>query len=448
MMKRIFLLIIVSELCFNAYTQPFWNTTGTFPGGPKTGIALALDSVLFVGLTDGLIQSQDGGNSFDTSLRCPVIFSVYATAGGKVFAGGYGKVYITDNLGESWDSISLDPIYPVIQFIEDETGGIFAITGMLSVELGYIGDGVLYSNDGGLSWENRNNGLGIYECCERIAIDSNDRLYLAVADEYVTGNGGLFISDDYGMNWEHISIRIDGQGVVPDDIKIANTFGLSISPDDSVYFSFTGTAINALVTLNARKSIHDIQDNSYWKVYKVFNSVSWWLDRIMGNIHFANDGTWYSSTRGSVNTGGTYYSIDKGLSWTYTDEGLGVDFTGNRKYQYFTENSDGKIFMVQMMDEQVYYTNKTPSSIKDPGTNSQPVSVFPNPVRSGGTMTIKIPATVNYSFFTLFDVSGKDIGTYSIPDKSVIIKAPEEKGLYLIKCNDGKSYQTSRFIVQ
>ncbi len=447
-MKRIFLLIIVSVLCSSANTQPFWNTTNSFPGGPKTGIALSQDSVLFVGLYDGIIQSHDGGNSFDTSLRCPVIFSLYATASGKVMAGGYGMIYLTNDLGVTWDSISLDPTFPVIRFIEDQTGGIFAITGMLSIELGFIGDGVLYSNDGGLSWENRNNGLGIYECCERIAIDSNDRLYLAMADEYVTGNGGLFISDDYGMNWEHITIRIDGQGVVPDDIKIANTFGLSVSADDSVYFSFTGTAINALVTLNTCKSIHDIQDNSYWKVYKVFNSVSWWLDRILGNIHFASDGTWYSSSKGSVNTGGTYYSLDKGLSWTYTDEGLGVDYTGNRKYQYFTENSDGKIFMVQIMDEQVYFTEKSPSSVKEPEIISSMVRLYPNPTRPGELITLEKAQPTGVSTCFIMDITGREISSFNFSGVSCKIKAPGQKGLYILKFGDNTSNQNTRFIVR
>jgi photosystem II stability/assembly factor-like uncharacterized protein len=159
-----------------------------------------------VGLTSGVIRSCDEGVSFDNVLAARVVFSVYATASKQVLAGGSGIIYYTNDWGQTWDSVALATVYPVVQIVENPAGDLFAITGALDIELGYVGDGVFYSADRGVNWTARNSGLGIYKSCERIAVDKNGRLYLGAADEYSTGAGGLFVSDNDGLFWEHVNI--------------------------------------------------------------------------------------------------------------------------------------------------------------------------------------------------------------------------------------------------
>jgi photosystem II stability/assembly factor-like uncharacterized protein len=446
-MKRFFLTANLYLIITFTMAQGFWSTTGSFPGGPKTAVALARDTCLLVGLTDGIVRSFDEGNSFEHILAAPAIFTVFANSEGKVFAGGAGMIYISNDLGASWDSISTNSTYPVTQFVGNQQGDIFAATGMLSYELGYVGDGILCSEDGGLTWAQRNNGLGIYKCCERIAIDSHDRLYVAMADEYVTGNGGLFISDDAGGNWEHIPIFIDGQGVVDDHVKIANTYGLAVSPDDSVYFSFAGVAVNVLVTVNTRKSIFDIRDNSYWKIHSVFNSISWWLDRTLSSIFFASDGTWYASARGSLQSGGTYYSVDKGLSWKFTVEGLGATVMGTRLFQHFTESNSGKVYMVHTMDERVYFTENDPFSVFQPGTPPVSYRLVPNPVRAGMVISISRNDPSGITTFTIYDISGRKVSSYTMTGQHASLEAPDKKGLYIIESHSPSGRGIYKLIV-
>jgi hypothetical protein len=239
-------------------------------------------------------------------------------------AGGLGKIFYSDDLGESWDSVSISTVYPVTNIIRDIHGNLYAITASISGTGHYEGDGVFFSEDDGINWSQRINGLGPNVYCDQIAADSAGRLYLAIPDPELTGSKGLFISEDSGLSWQHINILIDGKGIIPDEITIDYTTGLSVSPEDSVYLSLFGTAVNVGVTLNIHKSINDIMDNNFWSVDKIADVNHWWNDFMLNNIHFAKNGDWYSSVSGSPLTGGTYFSENEGLTWDQHLEGLGL----------------------------------------------------------------------------------------------------------------------------
>lgn len=203
--------------------QKFWLTTYSFPGGPKTAITIAQDSCIFLGTVDKVLRSCDNNFSWDTTLHSKNIFSLFTTGNGRILAGGAGLIFYTNDNGDTWDSVALQHNYPVIKFIQTNDGDIFAITGILDIEKGFVGAGVYYSDNNGKQWEQRNNGLGNFLSCEQIATDRNGRIYLAVADEYVTGNAGLFYSDDKGQLWQNVLIKIDGKNVIDNTLKIGNT---------------------------------------------------------------------------------------------------------------------------------------------------------------------------------------------------------------------------------
>lgn len=431
--------------------QSFWTLTNSFPGGPKTGITLAHDTCLFVGLTAGLIRSCDGGNNFEPSLQASVLFSVFTSDSGmgSVFAGGAGLIYRSDDLGVSWDSLSLPSIYPITQFLEDHDGGLFAISGTLDVAEGFVGDGVFYSADGGLNWEKRNNGLGGYLSAERIAIDRHGRLYLAMADEYVTGNSGLFFSDNKGLLWKHIDVTINGRGVIENKVKVGRTTGLTISPKDSLYFSISGIAGSALVELNLSKHINAVEDNTHWKPYKVFDAVSWWLDRTLYNIHVAENGYMFSSTKGSINTGATYYSTDDSRSWQSNTDGLGLDIFGLRNVQHFAETSHGQLFMVQLLDERIYRTEiDRPTAVKNPREEWAEPRIYPNPVAPQGAIQLEVIDKYEVIHCQLFDAMGRSLRTEPLQTGKPVMIAPSTPGVYFIRLLAGPKGRTLRLVVQ
>ncbi len=439
------LFVTISLILFSVHTsfcQIFWRTTYEFPGREKTGITISPNGCLFVSLTNGVIKSCDEGNNFTSVLNSSAVFTIHSNTSGELFVGGLGKIFRSFNNGHNWDSVNINTIFPIKKIIDNSQGHLFAITGELT-ENGYEGDGIFFSTNNGLSWLPRNNGLGIYTCIEQITIDKNDRLYISAADEYVSGNGGLFISENSGDFWEHINIEVNGNGTIDNHIKIANCSGLSVSLSDSVYFSFTGVAENNLVKLNVVKEIMDVRNNMYWKHYTIVSSPTWWIDRPLHNIHFAGNGDKYSSVSGTINFGGTFYCRNQQYNWEKINYGLGTDIFGKHGVQHFAEMPNGKIFMIQMFDERIYYTETSiVTSVMEPVINHNLV-IYPNPVNSGQTIIVNGLEQTNFEIM-VYDVIGKLVSKTN----DFIINAPGISGVYFISIRYGRKLYTCKLIVK
>jgi hypothetical protein len=102
------------------------------------------------------------------------------------------------------------------------------------------GDNVLFSDNHGLSWSTRDTGLKEFAGCNKIAIDKEDRLYVAVEDDNITGAGGLYISENEGLSWTQVNLTYDGRDAIPGYPRIQQITGLSSLQNDSVYISFKG----------------------------------------------------------------------------------------------------------------------------------------------------------------------------------------------------------------
>lgn len=422
------------------YSQPFWSLTNEFWGGPKTGIGLLDDTVFFVATKKGILKSVDDGEHFEQVLEAFSVYTMFVSSSGNVYAGGNGKIYFSTDKGTAWDSVSLNTNYPVIQFAESGNGGIFAITRLMD-----NGDGVFYLENNGNTWQARNNGLGYKKGCESIAVDKYNRLYLAITDENATGNGGLFISESDGLLWEKINLTVDS---INGPLRTANITGLSISPDDSIYISFTEIGSNFLMKMNLRKSLHDIKSGNSWLPLLVSKSSSWWEDKALNNIHFAKNGDWYSSSAGTVNTGATCFSTDKGRNWFQITDGLGLSETGFRTTQHFVENSKGYIYMVQYLDERIYKTDKSLHTSNKPYLAVRfQVQVYPNPVKAGEKVFLRIPVNDDITDFSLYDLSGQKI--YSEPELNRVNEfiAPYKTGIYIVKLKGHHFLKTEKLIV-
>jgi hypothetical protein len=446
-LKSLLLSIIIFISAYQIQAQKFWLTTYEFPNGPKTGITSLDDNNLLASYRFGILQSKNGGNHFEVVLRASSVFSIYSTSSGNIFAGGPGKIFRSLNQGLSWDSVKLNSIYPVQQIAENPQGHLFAITGALNLESGYVGDGVFFSDDQGKTWSPRNSGLGNYKSCERIACDKNGTVYLTVTDEYVSGNGGLFVSRDNGLSWQHIDIQIDGKNSISNQIKVANTTGLTVTPDDSLIVSLSGIAVNTLVQLNVKKKITAISDNSFWKPYNITNTNTWWYDRLMGNVYFAKNGDRYSSVAGSVSQGGTYFQKKGKNTWQRYDYGLGLDMNGERNFQYFAENSTGRVFMIQRLDERIYWTDESITTSSPDPNKSQDFTVFPNPAQPGSTVTLLSDKNLSGYQITIYDSTGKVVHTVEKTFQNPTVISPSTPGIYIIVARKQQEQIIFRLVV-
>jgi hypothetical protein len=337
--------------------QRFWLTTPGFPSGSKTCLAGTQDTILFVGVYGkGIWKTRNGGHSWHNTLpNHNSIFSLHVTSSKLVVAGGTGKIYFSNTLGETWDSVQIETPHPVTEIIEDQQGGLYAITRYEDAEVLPTGDGVFYTSGDVREWQKRNNGLPANSACDRIAIDRRGRLYLATTDYDATGQKGLFISDDGGQSWTHRSITVKSKtDASAYSVRPQFNYGITITPQDSVMFSFTGLGANFAVYLNVIKHIDDIDKDMPWKD----PNGKGWAKTVRLPVHIAHNGDYYSSVDGTQ-SGGTLISKDQGQSWVLHTEGLGKTKTGFSTPQVFYETSYGLIYMIRYLDDLIYWTDES-----------------------------------------------------------------------------------------
>lgn len=450
MRSKIYLIIsIVCVFCLsvNAQNSLSWNVTNTFPGGAKTGIVKSGDSLVIISLKNGAIRSKDRGNSFQRVLSSGKTYCIFADSKGVVYIGGKGCVHISTNGGTGWDSVSMGTVVPVRQFVEHPDSGIIAITHFLNEELEYIGDGVFFSSDNGQTWKKRNNGLNNNTVSERIAIDRHGRLYLAIADEKITGKGGLYISNDVGNTWFHVPIKIDGKGVINNHPKIQFTHGLSVSADDTVYLSFEGSSGGGYVVLNLKIAVNDLKDNNIWQNYRANYQKTWYTDTPLQNIFFASNNSLFSSSVGPISQGKSFMKNGEDDYWRYFDDGLGSGENGYREPQHFIE-IDNKVLMVQGYDERIYWMALDDHSVLVPMEEIKETTLWPNPVNQGGKIFLSEKIENVKLKIAVATLSGKLIfqDNNFVPGNS--IQVPNRKGFYIITIWYPGCLQTHRLIVQ
>jgi hypothetical protein len=427
-----FFLVLSLLLAFESFAQKFWLTTYEFWGGPKKGITLTDDNHLLVACTGAVLQSTNEGFSWVQTLTTQELYSIAGKPDGKVFAGGRGKIFHSQNHGSTWDSLTIGGGFPVLKIVFLPSGNALAISSETTMN-GYVGTGVWHFNQQTNTWTQRNMGLGGRIACDQLAMDRFGRCYVTSMDEFRTGQAGLFFSDNEGQNWTQASLNFDGQNIVGNQAKVEFTTGLSIS-SDSIYLSISGSSTGASVRLNLVKPLNQIAQTNFWTQYLIrANSQSFWMDRLLNGQHFAKNGDVYSSTSGSMSSlAGTFFR-KSGMARKRNDWGLGLDEFGNYSVQHHVEKANGKVFMIQEMDFRVYWadTSQTLTQI-DNVQKSSDFQVFPNPV-SGGKIWItgigKWPLKVQW-----LDAQGRVAGSQFVYSREDFIATEAwKKGIYFLK---------------
>lgn len=335
--------------------QNGWLTLSAFPGKEKLSFTTQHDSILYAGTVSGLWRSGDEGSTWKQVLRGNPITSLLAIEDGLVIAGGHHHVYFSYDRGIQWDSVALNNRQPVHRIIS-LTGQEFMLTTFGYSEFGYDGDGVYYSSGDLKKWVKRNAGLPSGNpSTDNLLVDRKGRVYVTVADEQTGNSGGLYYSDNKGLSWTKASLSTR----TTTGIRVEKSFGLSVTPSDSLIYSFTGAAVNIAVGLNLVKHIDDVTGNKEWRAMLIRPTSNWWYDLMLNTVFVAQDGSWYSSVSASASQGGAYWSGDQGKTWQRMNTGTALALSNNFEDRTFRENAAGRIYMVQLLDERIYYTDRS-----------------------------------------------------------------------------------------
>ncbi|MDQ7087625.1 MAG: hypothetical protein Q9Q13_07135 [Acidobacteriota bacterium] len=303
----------------------------------------------------GPSPSRFGGWAFgDVAGRVPALAADWAA--GTLYAGAAsGGLWKTTNDGLSWQqlldsagthtvgAVALDPNDPSVLWVGtgENTAGCES----------YFGIGMLYSADGGLTWETRNGSGGQtledISSFASIVVDPRDSSHIVTGGRHrgcVNGSSlysGIYTSDDAGLHW---SRRLGGVSVyeIQQDPQVRDTWwaatnqGLYKSTDDAVtWVQQTASGLPSSDTGRTELAVAPSDGNTVYALFAAGSggSAEFWRTTDGGaSWTLQSDGSeacdgqcWYNMTlavapddpntviRGTVHV---FRSLDGGASWT------------------------------------------------------------------------------------------------------------------------------------
>lgn len=428
--------------------QTFWQTTHPASFGPKNGLLAVGDSTLLTIVAAGLLRSTNQGRTWTLARRTRPVHTLHATRQGLLLAGGVGRVYRSTDAGATWDSVALAATYPVTAFADTPQGALLLGTGGEDAQHQDAGDGVFFSADAGRTWTPRNAGFGAARRVTHLLAAQQGYLFAATTDyDDPSRQPGLYWSASQGQQWQHLPVRLNSaQWPLP--VIVYEVTSLVVTPQDSVILSFTGVMQSGQMKGNYAKSLAESTNPAVdWQPLVGTAAPNWWQRSPVLPIYLARTGEWYSSRPG-LNNGGTLRSTSRGRQWGLFNSGLGYSsFSGLRERQFFGEFANGKLFMVQQGDTQVYYHQGTVLATK-PGQAAPAGQLFPNPTT--GLVYAAPAAGPGIVALALHDVQGRLIrtvrpGAGPAPLLDLLAEAP---GLYLVQVQLANGHCTWHRVVK
>ena len=364
-----FAFMLSTQFCFAQ-----WEQSGWIPGG-SCGVVGVNGNYIFIN-TGGYNESpvyytsNNGVNWIKTSLNDEI--SGFAFKDNNIYASAlYGKIYHSTDLGVSW-TVSNFPTMNILsitvsgsKIFASVTQGIYVSTDncatwsqSLFVENG-VSSLTAFGNNIFGNWEHglvrsSNNGLNWtyqYFTNEYIGnFASLGNVLFMSAENTINGNGKLYKSTNFGLNWDSLSYNYGGFAIY--------SFGSNLLSAimDSIYFSSNSGVSWTKIPTVFRSSGLTVMDNNILVptvrgLYESSNlGVNW--SQISPNKAIVNS---LVSSGGYLFAGlsydGVYTSSDNGTNWNKTSlENISVSamtvngnkiFAGTDQYYgvYFTTNN-------------------------------------------------------------------------------------------------------------
>ncbi len=205
-------------------------------------------SILFAGTYDGLMQSTNGGNNWstpDSGMLGQPIYSI-AVSGSAVIAGSDSSLYLSTDNGNSWTQANVGVLYPDV-LAAASIGSTFVI--------GTNSGGIYRSDDAGLNWISLNTDISTYSVTDLLKVGTT--IFAATYNGiYISGNAGAsWIPASGGLSSDSVtSLASDGANVLAGTlggIFLSTDNGSSWSQSDS---GLTDRRIAALLSVPATDS--------------------------------------------------------------------------------------------------------------------------------------------------------------------------------------------------
>ena len=441
-MKTILFTLIAQIIVMsNVFSQTIsWTKHNSPSDSVLTAIAIdTVNNLIYIGTAgEGLFKSTDDGLTWTPILGITKpVSAIFISSKGYVVIGTTNEIYTSKNNGGSWVKAEFNIFYAPKDFAEDKDNNLYAAFGHYMAPFP-LGLGVLKSIDDGVTWVPHNNGFNNHTSVWEIATDGHGRLYAGVFGK------GLYVSTDKGTSWEHIQIEIDGQGVVNNLIDGRESLALEISPDDSIYYSLTGASGTVGVEMVLKNSYEGAITGINWTIVRTHNLGWFWMYRASHSLLFMDSKHILGSTVGGATSAGPVASNNYGNYWVINSTGIDA-INGNYNRMYMAKNADKRVYLIQEMDNQLYYTDayKSPKvGIEEPLVTA--LKVYPNP--ASDILNFKVEDEWMSGYLTIFDMAGRVYAKENINNSSSKINISElPAGIYIIQLRTEKGNFNTKF---
>lgn len=401
-----------------------------------------LENTIFAG-TYGIYKSTDAGANWTPSyqgINAASVSDMITTPDGSIFAIS-DEIYRSDDYGQTW--INVSAIIPEVNFTAiktDHAGNIYVTAhdsywGRLykSTDYGtswqellnettfytpndfamdansnlYIvtqGDGVLFSSDQGLSWENRTNSIDCFEL-ENIAIDSSGIIIVAAS----CYNKKLFRSIDSGTSWEEVNLSQAG-----------NATALKSNVDG-----------------------HFFSGNGFNNVYKSTDGGISWNDISLPEeaFHVFSIETVGSNQVYVATMQGIYYSENGGLTWSTYNQGIAVNdvrsLAANNTGTLFSGTHGSSVWR-RTYDTDVAYNLQDYAS-------SDALIIYPNPAFD--EIHINVDSSVKHITIDFLNTQGQIVSSSELSSGNNTLSVSNlKKGQYYVRVSNNIKTLTGKLI--
>lgn len=275
--------------------------TGDLPSGLTIRSVAINDKNIFVGTTNSLYISSNGGMSWTKASSAGFYINDLFLRGEVIYSGSSNRVYFSKDNGVNWTACQAS-ISGILNTLYADSSTIFAGTS----------EGVFISRDSGTTWTAANTGL-----TNRYVLD-----FITIGNNLIAAtSGGPYISSDHEASWKRI------RSGLTDTI----TTSLAVIGSTLITGTTSGTYISSDTGANWTAAKSGLK-NPY--VYKLVQSGNRILAGTQGGVFATSDGiSWSEENKGFLNTtvtslvskgdsifagasGGVFLSTDKGDSWT------------------------------------------------------------------------------------------------------------------------------------
>jgi photosystem II stability/assembly factor-like uncharacterized protein len=391
MQRFIFLYLFLLLGAFPAFGQTFWHEVNSAPFVETINTCIAVHpgtDTIFIGTASrGIFRSADNGATWQNVYGTDsVIFSLFIRNDGLIIAGGRGCVYRSADNGTTWARHPFAGSHPVTDVLFSPDGDIFLGTGDIESrgEIGVdVGDGVFLSQDGGVTWTQKNTGLRGSLAVTALARMRSGEIVVATSSwNYQPFTGGLYYSNDGGEHWQFHHILIDGKNTVPDSMDVRSIDAMVVDAQGRLVISMRGIGYAwDAQNPSACEFVAVTSDmGATWDILSAVPTSTFWMQATPRSLYVDQMGGLWCSISGG-NARGIFCSSDNGEQWRQRISGLSRSQTGLYEKVFFAQQNNGILYAIQEFDSHIYRAESLATGIRQPLSGMVSLSVMPNPVR-------------------------------------------------------------------